>query len=249
MGAQKVALVNESFVRKFNLGKDAVGKFMGSRSADTLDIQIVGVVKDARYGTVRDSIRPVYFLPWRQDEDASYMSFLVKSSLPTDQLLRAVPATMKNIDPMLPVEELKTVPQAIKESVFLDRMFSILTTAFALLATLLAGVGLYGVLAYSVAQRTREIGIRMALGADSWRVQRVVMRQVGVMLLVGGVIGVVAALGIGQVVQSLLFGMQGRDPFVFVLAAFVLAAIALMAGYLPARRASRIDPRHALRYD
>ena len=177
------------------------------------------------------------------------MSFYVRSSLPTDQLLRAIPEVMKQIDQTLPVESPKTMPQTIREPIFLDRIFSILTTAFALLATLLAGVGLYGVLAYSVAQRTREIGIRMALGADSRRVRQLVMRQMSVMLIAGGVIGVAAALGLGRVVQSMLYGMQGHDPLVFVLAVVLLAGIALLAGYLPARRAAQLDPMDALRYD
>jgi ABC-type antimicrobial peptide transport system permease subunit len=128
-------------------------------------------------------------------------------------------------------------------------MISILSAAFAVLATLLAAVGLYGVLAYTVAQRTREIGVRMALGADGRTVRAMVLRQVGFMLLIGGTIGIAAALGLGRAASSLLFGLEGHDPAVFVIAAIVLATFALAAGYVPALRASRVDPMHALRYE
>jgi len=147
------------------------------------------------------------------------------------------------------VQELKTMPQQLKENVFLDRMISVLSASFALLATLLAAVGLYGVLAYSVSQRTREIGVRMALGADSGRVQRMVLRQVGVMVVMGAAIGVLGAYAVGRAAQSLLFGLQGHDPVVFVSAVLLLAAVAFGAGWLPARRASKTQPMMALRYD
>jgi ABC-type antimicrobial peptide transport system permease subunit len=128
-------------------------------------------------------------------------------------------------------------------------MISILSAAFAVLATLLAGVGLYGVLAYSVAQRTREIGVRMALGASALRVRLMMLRQVGVMVAIGGTIGVAAAYGLGRLAQSLLYRLEGHDPFVFSGAVVLLALIALSAGFVPALKASRIDPIQALRYD
>jgi ABC-type antimicrobial peptide transport system permease subunit len=141
------------------------------------------------------------------------------------------------------------MPQQLKENVFLDRMISVLSAAFAALATLLAAVGLYGVLAYSVSQRTREIGVRMALGADGGRVQRMVLRQVGVMVVMGATIGVLGAYAVGRAAQSLLFGLQGHDPVVFASAVLLLAAVAFGAGWLPARRASKTQPMMALRYD
>ena len=141
------------------------------------------------------------------------------------------------------------MPEQIRQNVFLDRMISILSASFAFLATLLAAVGLYGVLAYTVAQRTREIGVRMALGADAGRVRTMVMRQVSGMMLVGGAIGLVGALGLGRAASSLLYGLEGHDPAVFVLAVLALLVVALGAAYLPARRASRVDPVQALRYE
>jgi predicted permease len=247
----RVAIVNEAFAKKFNLGTDVVGKYMGrsGESGDSLNILIVGFMKDAKYSDVKDEVPPLFFTPWRQDRRTGDLYFYVRTSLPPAQLLSAIPTVMKQLDPTLPVGELKTMPQQIKENIFLDRMISILSASFALLATLLAGVGLYGVLAYTVAQRTREIGVRMALGANGSRVRGMILRQVGLMTVIGGVVGVAAALGLGRAAQSLLYGLEGHDPFVFVLAVLLLSAIALTAGYLPARRAAAVDPMHALRYD
>jgi predicted permease len=250
-GSPKVAIVNETFAKKFNLGNDVVGKFMSSngRSADSLDTQIIGYAKDAKYSSVKNEIPPLFFTPWHQDGNVGSLSFYVRTALPPEQLVKQIEPLMKRIDPNIPIEELRTMPQQIKENVFLDRMISILSACFALLATLLAGVGLYGVLAYTVAQRTREIGVRMALGADGGKVRAMVLRQVLGMMAIGAVVGVAGALGAGRAVRSLLYGMQGHDPVVFLLSLVVLSGVALTAGYLPALRASKVEPIKALKYD
>jgi predicted permease len=247
-GSQKVAIVNETFAKKFNLGRNAVGKHM-SVNNDSLNIEIIGLVKDSKYSEVKQTIPPVYVTPYRQFGRVGSLNFYVRSSLPNDQMLRAINGVMKTLDPNIPIEGLKTMPQQVKENVFLDRMIGTMSASFALLATILAAVGLYGVLAYSVAQRTREIGVRMALGADAGSVRRMVLRQVGVMTAIGGIIGVLGALGLGRAAQSLLFQLQGYDPVVFVAAALSLSLVAFAAGYLPALRASRVDPMAALRYE
>jgi predicted permease len=249
VGAQRVAIVNEAFARKFGLGRDAVGKFMGDDDNDSLNVQIVGLVRNVKYSDVKDSVPPVFYRPWRQDAGTGSLSFYVRSSLPPTQMLGTLRETMKRIDPNLPVEELKTLTQQIQDNVFLDRMISILSSAFALLATLLAGIGLYGVLSYSVMQRTREIAVRMALGADGSRVRVLVMRQVVAMLLIGGSIGVVAAIGLGSAARSLLYQLQSHDPVAVVTAVVLLALVALAAGFVPARRAALVNPMSALRYD
>jgi predicted permease len=257
LGAPKVAIVNEAFARKFHLmGANAggagpmnvIGKLMSSGS-DSLDIQIVGLVADAGYAEVKDSIPPVFYIPYRQDSYASGMYFYMRSSLPPDQILPQVRPLIRRLDPLLPVEELKTVPQQIRENIFLDRMMSIMSASFATLATLLAAIGLYGVLAYSVAQRTNEIGIRVALGADATRVRLMVLRQVGVMTLIGGLIGVAAGFAGGRGASSILYQMNGFDPVVFVVATVVLTLVSLAAGFIPAMRASKVDPIRALRYE
>jgi len=249
VGTPKVAIVNEAFAKKFKLGRDAVGKHMALSGAKINDMEIVGLVKDAKYNDVKDDIPPVYFLPWAQDSTIGQLNFYVRTSIDPKQLMRTIPAVITRLDPNLPVENIKTLPQQVRENVFLDRMISTLSAAFAALATLLAAVGLYGVLAYTVTQRTREIGVRMALGADSGRVRSMVLKQVGSMTIVGGVIGVVGALALEKTARSLLFGLEGHDPLVVVVAGTVLAFVALAAGYLPARRASRIHPMQALRYE
>ena len=137
----------------------------------------------------------------------------------------------------------------IQENVAVDRVVSILSGAFASLATLLAAVGLYGVLAYTVAQRTREFGVRMALGADSKTVRGMVFRQVAWMTGIGGIVGLAAAIGVGQLAQSLLFELKGYDPGVLVTSAVLLGLVAIGAGFIPARRASKVDPIRALRYE
>ena len=247
-GSPEVAIVNETFAKKFNLGRNAVGKRMATERGD-LKIEIVGLVRDAKYSDVKDEIPPVFVLPYRQDSTVGQLNYYVRSALPPEQLLRTIPSVLKQIDPNLPLENLKTMPQQVKENVFLDRMISMLAATFAGLATLLAAVGLYGVLAYTVAQRTREIGVRMALGANAGIVRGMVMRQVGFMTLVGGIIGAVAALGLGRAARSLLYKLEGHDPIVFVGAALFLAVVALAAGYIPALQASKVEPMQALRYE
>jgi predicted permease len=246
--SQRVAIVNETFAKKFNLGRNAVGKHM-SVNNDSLNIEIIGLVKDSKYSAVKQTIPPVYVLPYKQFGRVGSINFYVRSMLPSDQLLRSINGLMKNLDPNIPLEGLKTMPQQVKENVFLDRMIGTMSASFALLATLLAAVGLYGVLAYSVAQRTREIGVRMALGADARSVRGMVLRQVGMMTLIGGVVGILGALGLGRAARSLLFELEGHDPIVFVVAAVSLTMVAFAAGYLPALRASRVDPMAALRYE
>jgi predicted permease len=249
LGRPEVAVVNEVFAKKFGLGQDAVGKRMGLGDTTILHIEIIGLVQDAKYARVKQEIPPLYFLPHLQDSDISSMNFYVKTPGAPNHILRSIPAALRRLDATLPVEGLKTMPQQVRENVFMDRMISILSAAFALLATILASIGLYGVLAYSVAQRTREIGVRMALGADSAAVRLMILRQVAIMVLIGGVIGIGGALALGKSAKSLLFEMSGYDPVVMTLSALLLALVALGAGYIPALRASKVDPMQALRYE
>mgnify|MGYP003650636485 CR=1 FL=1 len=250
--APRVAVVNEAFTRKFGLnGAEGVGKWMSDNgsNADELDVQIVGVVQDAKYNDVKDAVPPVFFLPYRQDREIGSMRFYARTSLETDQVIAQITPLVAGMDPNLPVDDIKTLEQQVKENVFVDRLISTLSAAFALLATVLAAVGLYGVLAYTVAQRTREIGLRMALGAGKDTVQGMILKQVGRMVVVGGIIGLVAAFALGRAAQSLLFGMEGFDAPVVGLVTVVIGLVAFGAGYIPAVRASRVDPMNALRYE
>jgi predicted permease len=252
-GAPKIAIVNQTFVKKFGLGRDAVGKSMGwapgqgYRSA--LDTTIVGVVEDAKYSDVKQPVPPQFFVPYRQDRGLGGMQIYVRTSADIVQAVSTITAVVKRLDPKLPIETFETLPEQIRNNTFLDRMVTTLSAAFALLATLLAAIGLYGVLAYTVAQRTREIGLRMALGAAPGRVRGMVLRQVAIMTLVGALAGLAGALGIGKAAQSMLFQMTGADPAVLGLSAVALALVALCAGFIPAHRASRVDPMRALKYE
>ncbi len=248
LGGAKVAIVNQQFAKKFGLGHDVVGKHM-AEDGDKLDIEIVGFVQDAKYSEVKGEIPPVFVIPYSQDKGIGSASFYVRTSLDQAAILPAIPKILAELDPNLPVVNLKTMTQQVRENVFLDRFISVLATSFACLATLLAAVGLYGVLAYTVSQRTREIGLRMALGAEPRRVRAMVLRQVAIMTVIGGTVGLLASIWLGNLAGSLLFELKGYDPAVLVVSAALLGAVAMGAGFLPALRASRVEPMQALRYE
>ncbi len=252
LGAPEVAIVNEAFAEKFGLDpRGAVGARMssGGSGQDDLDIEIVGVVQNAGYSDVKEPVPPVFYTPWRQNESIGTLMFYVTASVPQETIMAAIPNAVAELDRNLPIEMLRPLEEQIRETVFFDRLIGTLSAAFASIATVLAAIGLYGVLAYTVAQRTREIGLRMALGADRGRVRRMVLRQVGGLLVVGGAIGLVAAFVLGRAAGSLLFGLSGHDPLVVALVTGLLGAVAFGAGYLPALRASRVDPMNALRFE
>jgi ABC-type antimicrobial peptide transport system permease subunit len=184
-----------------------------------------------------------------QNERIGSLTFYVRTAIDPEAFLTNIPKTVARVDQHLPVDNLMTLPRQIQENVFLDRLISIMSASFAVLATILAAIGLYGVLAYTVVQRTREIGLRMALGAAPSRVRGMVLGQVSRMTLVGGIVGLTAAWGVGRLAQSMLFQMSGSDPLVLAGAAAVLALVALGAGFVPALRASRVEPMRALRYE
>ncbi len=249
--APKVAVVNQAFAQKFGLDeREVVGTLMSTRSrTDELDMQIVGLVQDASYSEVKGDVPPLFFIPYRQGQNLFAMTFYARTGTDARTVMRQVPDLIKRLDPNLPVAQLKTMTQQVKESVFLERLIGTLSSAFALLATILAAVGLYGVLAYTVAQRTREIGLRMALGADGSRVRRMVLSQVTRMTVVGGVIGLALAFGLGRAARSMLYELDGFDPTVVVLSLIGLAVVAVAAALAPAFRASGVDPMQALRYE
>jgi putative ABC transport system permease protein len=249
--SRRVAIVNEAFAKKFNLGRDAVGKLMSDEGGPNakLDMEIVGLVQNAKYSEVKDEIPPLFFFPYRRSGSIGFINFYVRTSQEPEASFAAIRKTVANLDSNLPIEDLKTMPQQVRDNVFLDRFISTLSAAFAILATLLAAVGLYGVLAYTVAQRTREIGLRMALGAAPSRVRIMLLKQVGLMTLVGGGIGLVAAWYLGRLAESQLYQLQGRDPLTLATSAVVLSIVAFAAGFIPAHRASQVDPMWALRYE
>src|SRR5262249_50399984 len=167
-------------------------------------------------------IPPQFFRPYRQDARLGFINFYVRTSSEPEAFMATIRKAIAGLDANMPLERLRTLPQQVRDNVFLDRFISVLSTAFAFLATVLAAIGLYGVLAYTVSQRTREIGLRMALGAAPGRVRSMVLRQVGIMTIVGGAIGLAAAVGLGRLAESLLFQLKGSDPVVLTLAGITL---------------------------
>jgi ABC-type antimicrobial peptide transport system permease subunit len=206
-------------------------------------------VRDAKYSEVKADVPPQVFVPFAQVPFTGEFSYYLRSSLELSELRTAVTAVLARHDANLPLINFLTVAAQARENIFLDRFMGTLATALAVLAVVLAAVGIYGVLSYGVMQRLREIGLRIALGAAPRNVRGMVLKQVGFMAAIGIVVGVSLALVLGDVGRSLLFGLTPTDPFVPAVAVLVLTAIVLIAGYVPARRAARVDPMTALRGD
>jgi putative ABC transport system permease protein len=249
--APKVAIVNEAFARRYNLGASVVGRRMrrGGTATDPYDIEIVGLVRDAKYSQVRADVPAVFFIPYRQNRTLATLTFYARTGLDPERMIGGIAPLVAALDPNLPVDRLRTMEQQIAENTQQDRTLGIVSASFAGLATLLASIGLYGVLAYTVSQRTREFGVRLALGADPANVRRLVLRQVMWMTIVGGLVGLGLAIGVGRLAASLLFQLQSYDPVVLAASTIVLTAVAFGAGFVPALRASRVDPMRALRYE
>jgi predicted permease len=248
--APRVAVVNEAFLRKFGLALDAIGTRFGTgEGASGNEIEIVGVVADAKYSSVREDAPPQFFLPRSQSNGSGTLFFYVQSRLDAEELVGAIRPVVASVDPNLPVVDLMTMREAVRDNLFFDRLLAILSATFAVLATLLAAVGLFGVLAYMVSLRTRELGLRHALGATPNQLRAIVLKRVAVLGSIGLLLGLGVALLVGRVAESFLYGLSGSDPMVVMAAAAVVAAVGLVAGYLPARRASRVAPMEALRFE
>ena len=249
-GSPKVAIVNEAFARKFNLGSRTIGTRMalGAGGNRPLDIEIVGLVRDAKYRQIREAAPAQFFLPYRQDNIGA-LTFYVRTVSDTQPLFGAITSLVGRIDGNLPIANLHTMNDQIYERMAPERVLSTLSSSFAALATLLAAIGLYAVLAYGVAQRLREFGIRIALGAQRRDVRWLVLAQVTRISLIGGVIGAALAFGLGRLSQALLFGVEGYDAAVIGGATLLVLIVALAAGGLPARRATRVNPIDALRME
>jgi predicted permease len=251
LAAPKVAVVNEAFARHFFGEKDPVGRRfgLGSGSGVQLEYEIVGVVKNAHYSQVRQDPPKLYFRPYRQDDGIGSIQVYVRGHIPVAQLAPQVRKTMANLDPDLPLEGFRTMNEQISLNIRSDRLVLQLASAFAILATLLSMLGLYGVMAHNVARRTREIGIRMALGAGRQRIHTLVLRDVLWIFATGAVLGIPAALWLSKFAESQLFGVKALDYAVLAGSITVLAFAALFAGFVPARKAATIDPISALRYE
>jgi predicted permease len=249
-GAPKAVVVNESFVTRYFGGQNPMGRHVAmlGPKATAVDREIVGVAADVRTNVRRETGPTVYF-PYTQRETPARLAFYVRVTGDDGRLAAAIRRAVREADAGLPVPEVKPVELRINESLYTTRLVAVLSTAFGILATLLAAIGLYGVIAYAVARRTGEIGVRMALGALPGDVVRMVLADAGRMVAAGIAIGLAAALVLSRYVESQLFGIQAADLAVYAGAAGALAAVAALAAFVPARRASRIDPVTALRHE
>jgi predicted permease len=249
--SMKVAIVNEKFAKKYLGGASAIGRHigMGGDPGTKTDITVIGVVRDTKYEGLREEMPIEVFRPYRQMDFVLGMNAYVRTDHDPQELFDTLRRKVQELDSNVPITDMRTLEKQMELSLLTERLVASLSTAFALLATLLAGIGLYGVMAYTVARRTREIGIRMALGAFSGNVVWLVMREVLMLLAIGMLIGLPVAWGLSQFVQAQLYGMTPNDPLTVALAVVGIAAVAVLAGFLPARRATRIDPMRALRWE
>ena len=244
----RVAIVNRRFAEHFFKGRSAVGKRIGFGGGPQakLDIEIVGVVADSLYEGPREGVHRQVFIPkWGNSSAAIY----VRTQTGSDAAFTLVRNEVKQIDASMPIYDVKTLEGQLDETLLNDRLIALLSAGFGLLATVLASIGLYGVMAFVVARRRKELGLRLALGADPGNVLWLVMKEVLVLLSIGLVVGIPAGIGLGQYVSSQLYGIEPNDPWIAGLTVAVLAVVSAAAGMIPARRASRIDPILALRYE
>jgi predicted permease len=244
----KLAIVNRRFAEHFFKGGSAVGKHIGFGTGpkSKLDIEIIGVVADSLYEGPREGVRRQVFVPnWGKNSAVFY----VRTHNASASAYSLVRNEVKQLDSSMPVYALKTLESQLDETLLTDRLIALLSAGFGMLATTLASIGLYGVMAFAVARRRKELGIRLALGAQPWFVIWLVMREVLLLLSIGLALGLPAGLGLGRYVSSQLYGIKENDPGVALTTIVVLAIVSAAAGMIPAHRASRIDPILALRHE
>jgi ABC-type antimicrobial peptide transport system permease subunit len=246
-----VGIVNRKFARKYFANVNPIGRHVGfgTDPGTKLDIEIVGVVGDTRYENLREEVPYELYVPYTQQPFVVGMTAYVRAAADASGLLPVLRKVVTELDPSVPLYQVRTLDQQVENSLITERLLATLSGGFGILATLLAAMGLYGVMAFMVARRTHEIGVRMALGASGGSVIWLVMRETIVLAGVGVAIGLPAALGLTRLVQAQLFGVAPSDGLTICLATAGIAAVAMVSGYLPARRATAIDPMRALHWE
>ncbi len=249
-GASQVVVINEAFVRKYFHGDNPIGHHIDLGSKPPQEFEIVGVAKDVKYAQIRDDVPPTaYFSYMQRKEILPFMTYEVRSSLADAALFNSIEQTALRLDKNVPVTKLKSETEAVSEVLYLERTFATLSSAFGGLALLLAGLGLYGTIAYTVAQRTNEIGIRMAVGADRQNIVTMIIRETLIVVSAGLLVGLPIAWFASRALRSQLFGLSPHDAVSMGIAVLTIVAVSALAGGLPARRASQVEPMEALRYE
>ncbi len=244
----KVALINEAAATKYFPNENPVGQRYGGSAENTTEVEIIGVVRDAKYASVRDPAPPTLYIPYAQTRAGGVTVAVRTAGLP-GSVTNSIREAVKEIDPNLPMMDVSTQIEQVERRFAQEKVFAQAYTLFGGLALLLAAIGLFGLMSYSVSRRTNEIGIRMALGAQRRDVLRLVMRESLILVAAGIAVGVLIAIGASRLVATLLFGLAGTDSLTVAAAIAVMIVVAALAGFLPARRASRVDPMIALRCD
>ena len=254
--APKVAVVNQTFARRYFPNEDPVGKRFTFDSTKPDEVEIIGLARDAKYTRQRDEIPPTAYVPWRQElRSMSGVTFEVRTAGDPTSAVASARQAVREVDGVLPLNNIKTQLAQADETLRMERLFAKLLSLFGLLAQQLASIGLYGVISYAVAQRTKEIGVRMALGATQGQVVRMILRQGMTLTLLGVVLGLAGAYVLTRYLESrmalssMLYGVKVTDPLTYGIIAVLLTVVALVACYLPARRAAKVDPMIALRYE
>ena len=241
-------MINEAAAKKYFPNENPIGRKFGSSVEKSGELEIVGVLRDAKYDSVREPAPPTMYVPYTQTRLGGSV-FEVRTAGVPASVTSGVREAVRQIDPNLPVTDVSTQLEQVEQRFQQEKLFAQAYALFGALALIVASVGLFGLMSYSVARRTNEIGIRMALGAESRDVLHLVMRESMLLVAIGVVAGVAIALASGRLVATLLYGLPPTDPMSIALAAGVMIFVSAVAGYLPARRASRVDPMVALHYE
>ena len=245
--APKVGILNETAARHFFGNEDPIGRRIGVGTAG--DTILIGVVKDAKLNNLREATPHVMYRPFLQSGPPGRMTFAIRTAVPPMSMMGALRRELDAFEPNLPLFGFTTLKDVVERGLAQERLFAVLSSLFGLLALTLAAVGLYGIMAYSVNQRTREIGLRIALGARSGGVLALIVGQGMKMVFAGLGVGLIAAVALTRLLESRLYGVAATDPLVFLGVSALLLLVALLACYLPARRATRVDPMEALRME
>ena len=247
----KTCIINEKLAQRFFVGRTPIGLHIARGAGNTVrpDIEIVGVVADSKWDGPRSDIVPFMYMPYTQEPHLGQVTLYIRTDREPEPMAATLRSAISKLDPNLPVNNMRALTAQISDSMFNARLVATLSVSLALLAALMATLGLYGVLSYVVARRTREIGIRMALGGLRGDILRLVIGQGMRLTVIGGATGIIVALAASRWLASMLFGVTARDPLTFLAVTLLLGLVALAACYLPARRASHVDPLVALRYE